>query len=78
MHHDIWAWYDFSGRPHPEIYDQNAPRLAAALEDVETALQVETENGEGTYFGRAEGFWIKRPDSEDLVDGLAMNSTDRL
>ncbi|MEU1899314.1 hypothetical protein ABZ512_13105 [Nocardiopsis dassonvillei] len=78
VHHDIWSWYDFAGHPHPEIYDQNAPRLAAALENVEKVLQVETENGEGTYFGVSEGFWIKRPDAEDLVDGLAMDSTDRL
>jgi predicted DNA-binding transcriptional regulator len=78
VHHDIWSWYDFSGNPHPEIYDQNAPRLAAALEEIEKTLQTETENGEGTYFGVSEGFWIKRPDPEDLVDGLAMDSTDRL
>ncbi|MFD3686447.1 hypothetical protein ACFWTE_16670 [Nocardiopsis sp. NPDC058631] len=78
VHHDIWSWYNFSGHPHPEIYDQNAPRLAAALEEVETMLEAETENGEGTYFGTSEGFWIKRPDPEDLVDGLAMDATDRL
>ncbi|WP_150241607.1 hypothetical protein [Nocardiopsis quinghaiensis] len=78
VHHDIWSWYDFSGHSHPEVYGQNAPRLAAALEEVEKELQAETENGESTYFGVSEGFWIKRPDPEDLVDGLAMNSTDRL
>jgi hypothetical protein len=78
VHHDIWSWYDFSGHPHPEIYEQNAPRLAAALEEVEKTLGVETENGESTYFGVSEGFWIKRPDEEDLVDGLAMDATDRL
>jgi hypothetical protein len=78
VHHDIWSRYDFSGYPHPDVYSQNAPRLAAALEEVEKTIQVETENGEGTYFGVSEGFWIKPPDPEDLVDGLAMNSTDRL
>ncbi|MEV2275831.1 hypothetical protein AB0I72_09610 [Nocardiopsis sp. NPDC049922] len=78
VHHDIWSWYDFSGHPHPEVHDRNAPRLAAALEEVETALQTGTENGESTYFGVSEGFWIKRPDPEDLVDGLAMDATDRL
>lgn len=78
VHHDIWSRYDFSGYPHPDVHGQNAPRLAAALEEVEKTLQVETENGEGTYFGVSEGFWIKPPDPEDLVDGLAMNATDRL
>lgn len=78
VHHDIWSWYSFSGHPHPEIYDQNAPRLATALQEVESLLQTETENGESTYFGVSEGFWIKYPDPEDLVNGLAMDSTDRL
>jgi hypothetical protein len=33
--HDIWGHCDFKGVPHPEIERRNAPRLAAALRQLE-------------------------------------------
>lgn len=76
VHHDIWCWFDFSGRPHPEVYNQNAPRLAKALEDLTSVLGVAPEAGEPTYFGHAHGYGISTPDSCD--DGLGPDLTDKL
>ncbi|WP_143831757.1 hypothetical protein [Nocardiopsis sp. CNR-923] len=57
--HDIWSWYDFSGNPHPLVYQNNAPRLAAAIRDVEDSLGVETEPGEATLYAEPERYGIK-------------------
>lgn len=45
VHHDIWAENDFFGRPHPEIHNGNAPRLAQALKDLEIALGARPRRG---------------------------------
>lgn len=76
VHHDIWGWFDFSGRPHPEVYQHNAPRLSAALQELNSALGVQGEPGEVTYFGFATEYGIGTPDA--LADGIGPNVTDRL
>ncbi|POX38644.1 hypothetical protein C3486_22085 [Streptomyces sp. Ru73] len=73
--HDIWGHFDFKGFPHPEIHKRNAPRLAAALQELETLLGTAAEPGDATYFGRAEGYGIEMP---DVIDGRGPDLTDRL
>ncbi|MEU5110440.1 hypothetical protein AB0G64_02920 [Streptomyces longwoodensis] len=53
VHHDIWGRYDFWGRPHPEVQQRNAPRLASALRDLSAVLGAPPGPGERTYFGMA-------------------------
>ncbi|MFF3919495.1 hypothetical protein ACFYZB_39935 [Streptomyces sp. NPDC001852] len=76
VHHDVWSWFDFSGRPHPEIYNRNAPRLADALRELTAVLGVGPEAGDATYFGHAVEYGISTPDAYD--DGLGPNLTDKL
>ncbi|MDA0564720.1 hypothetical protein LG943_10325 [Streptomonospora sp. S1-112] len=38
VHHDVWSDLDFTGRPHPEVRQRNAPRLEQALRGLESAL----------------------------------------
>ncbi|MET7605424.1 hypothetical protein ABZS96_23400 [Streptomyces avermitilis] len=76
VHHDIWGWYDFSGRPHPEVYRHNAPRLAAALKELSGLLGVPPEPGEPTYFGSATAEGLAVPDAYE--DGLGPDLTGRL
>lgn len=61
VQHDIWAWFDFSGTPHPEIYQKNAPRLSSALQEIEEIMGVETEPGNATFFGTSEKYGVKTP-----------------
>ncbi|WSQ09217.1 hypothetical protein OG604_16365 [Streptomyces sp. NBC_01231] len=75
VHHDIWGPFDFHGAPHPEVHRQNAPRLAAALIELEELLGVAAEPGESTYFGRAVGFGVMEPEA---VDGRGPDLTDQL
>ena len=76
VHHDIWSWFDFSGRPHPEVHRQNAPRLANALNELSSLLGVAPELGEPTYFGAATLDGVASPDAYD--DGLGPDLTNRL
>ncbi|MFC8712111.1 hypothetical protein ACFUCQ_19630 [Streptomyces sp. NPDC057197] len=76
VHYDIWSWFDFSGHPHPEIYNRNAPRLADALQGISSVLGVTPETGDATYFGHAMGNGISTPDAYD--DGLGPDLTDKL
>lgn len=55
VHHDVWVYYDFFGNPHPEVYRANAPRLEAALRELEDVLGVESCPGEHTLFGTPNG-----------------------
>ncbi|MFI0781136.1 hypothetical protein [Streptomyces sp. NPDC021212] len=73
--HDIWGHFDFRGFPHPEIHKRNAPRLAAALGELDALLGVTAVAGDATYFGRAEGHGIEMP---DVIDGRGPDLTDRL
>ncbi|WDV51304.1 hypothetical protein PV963_13420 [Streptomyces coeruleorubidus] len=76
VHHDIWGWFDFSGRPHPDVHQHNAPRLAAALQEINSMLGVKGEPGEVTYFGFATELGIGTPDALD--DGSGPDVTDKL
>ncbi|MFB8766806.1 hypothetical protein VSQ78_03760 [Nocardiopsis alba] len=78
VHHDVWARYAFSGAPHPEVHAANAPRLAAALKEVESTLRSDTSPGEPTYFGAVEGYGIQAPEPYEIVDGRAPDLTDRI
>lgn len=73
--HDIWGPFDFRGMPHPEVRRQNAPRLAAALQELEVLLGVAAEPGEPTNFGRAVGHGVDEPVVED---GRGPDLTDQL
>ncbi|WP_405441710.1 hypothetical protein OG373_31340 [Streptomyces avidinii] len=73
VHHDVWGRCDFRGRPQPLIHAHNAPRLAAALREIEQVLGVAAESGEPTYYGRAEGYGLGDP---DIIDGLGPDVTD--
>ncbi|MEU9099793.1 hypothetical protein [Streptomyces sp. NPDC048361] len=74
--HDIWGWFDFAGRPHPGVQERNAPRLAAALTDLNPMLGVNAEPGEATYFGISGDLGVETPDA--LEDGSGPDVTDRL
>ncbi|MFW6640707.1 hypothetical protein ACOALZ_11785 [Nocardiopsis algeriensis] len=78
VHHDVWAHHAFSGEPHPEVHSANAPRLAAALKELETTLRAETEPGEPTYFGAVDGYGIRAPEPYEIVDGRAPDLTDKI
>lgn len=73
--HDIWGYCNFKGVPHPEIQKRNAPRLTAALQELDALLGTPGEPGDPTYFGHAEGHGLEMP---DLIDGLGPDLTDRL
>ncbi|MFJ2897737.1 hypothetical protein ACIO87_22965 [Streptomyces sp. NPDC087218] len=73
--HDIWSYFDFRGTPHPAIQERNAPRLAAALRDLDVLLGTTAKPGDPTYFGKAQGYGIEMP---DVIDGRGPNLTDRL
>ncbi|MBT2509841.1 hypothetical protein J7I98_29040 [Streptomyces sp. ISL-98] len=73
--HDIWGEFDFRGQPHPDVCKRNAPRLAAALQALDSLLGVAAEPGEATYFGRAEGYGIQVP---EVLDGRGPDLTDLL
>lgn len=76
VRHDIWMWFDFSGIPHSEVYHNNAPRLSAALREIEEALETEIIPGDATYFAEPEGYGIATPDANLL--GLGRNETHML
>ncbi|MFJ4813837.1 hypothetical protein [Streptomyces longwoodensis] len=75
MFHDIWGPFDFRGSPHPEVHRYNAPRLAAALGELDALLGVPAEPGGAMYFGAAVGRGVMEP---DVVDGRGPDLTDRL
>ncbi|MEU9039073.1 hypothetical protein AB0D45_29800 [Streptomyces sp. NPDC048352] len=73
VHHDVWATCDFRGNPHPAVHSRNAPRLAAALRELDELLGVEAELGEPTYFGMATAYGLAEA---ELVDGRGPDLTD--
>ncbi|MFC7843739.1 hypothetical protein [Streptomyces sp. NPDC057382] len=73
--HDVWGPFDFRGEPHPGVHQRNAPRLAAALRDLEVLLGVPPEPGEATNFGKAVGYGVDEP---VVMDGRGPDLTDRL
>ncbi|MBA0053982.1 hypothetical protein E0L36_24960 [Streptomyces sp. AJS327] len=74
VHHDIWQSHDFSGVPHPDLWQRNAPRLADAVRAVEAELGGRATPGEPTRFGVAEGYGVAAPDLEP--DGSGPNLLD--
>lgn len=62
-------------RTSPAATAHVAPRLTAALQELDVLLGTLGEPGERTYFGHAEGHGLKMP---DLIDGLGPDLTDRL
>lgn len=75
VHHDVWATCDFRGNPHPAVHARNAPRLAAALRELDALLGVEAEPGEPGYFGMAKAYGLE---DAELVDGRGPDLTDLL
>ncbi|NEW53796.1 hypothetical protein GV794_25135 [Nocardia cyriacigeorgica] len=75
VYHDIWLTHDFHGRPHPEIHQYNAPRLAATLADFDAALTVAAEPGPPSTFGTPQPRGIEPPLDDD---GAPMDVTDWL
>ncbi|MFJ7946461.1 hypothetical protein ACIQ6K_22820 [Streptomyces sp. NPDC096354] len=73
--HDIWGHFDFHGHPHPDVQKRNAPRLAAALQALDSLLGTTAEPGDATYFGRAEEYGIEMP---DVINGRGPDLTDLL
>lgn len=63
--HDIWMPYDFTGKPHPEVYRYNAPRLARALADISALMGSEAEPDEPTYFGAAVADGVENSTDDD-------------
>ncbi|MFI9308353.1 hypothetical protein [Streptomyces triculaminicus] len=76
VHHDIWGWFDFAGKPHPDVYQRNAPRLKAALQELNSILGVDAEPGEATHFGFASDLGIGTPDAYE--DGSGPDLTYKL
>lgn len=52
VRHDIWMWFDFSGRPHEKIYNSNKPCLSEAFKEISEFLKTETIPGDPTYLPR--------------------------
>jgi hypothetical protein len=75
VYHDIWGPFDFSGTPHPEIHQRNAPRLASALRELDDLLGVSAEPEQATYFGGADGYGVAEP---EVIDGRGPDLTDQL
>ncbi|MFD3550495.1 hypothetical protein ACFWWA_00095 [Streptomyces goshikiensis] len=73
VHHDVWATCDFRGNPHPAVYARNAPRLAAALRELDAMLGVEAEPGEPTYFGMSKAYGLE---DVELLAGRGPDLTD--
>jgi hypothetical protein len=57
---DAWLPYDLRGRAQPEIVALNAPRLKAALEQIEEAIGFTALTGQ-SKFSRADGHDLRNP-----------------
>ncbi|MFE6554866.1 hypothetical protein ACFVHS_41775 [Streptomyces sp. NPDC057746] len=68
---DVWLPFDLKGRPQPEIYAVNAPRLGVALHELSEALESETDPDDPTYFAKptttgAENFFDSDGKTSDV------------
>lgn len=59
--HDIWMTHDFRGRPHQEICERNAPRLASMIREFEEILGAEADADPHSMFGTPRRFGIDPP-----------------
>ncbi|MEU0105735.1 hypothetical protein ABZ313_10235 [Streptomyces sp. NPDC006251] len=74
-HTDHWLPYDLRGRPQPEVYAANGPRLAAALRDIAEVFGTETDPDDPTYFARpsetgAENFFDQDGNALDVWESF--------
>lgn len=76
VRHDIWMWFDFSGKPHPKVYNNNKTRLSEALKEIEEALGTDTIPGDSTYFAEPEKYGIVTPEANS--EGFGRNETHML
>lgn len=70
-HTDVWLPYDLKGRPRPEVYAANGPRLSESLRDLSKALGSETDPDDPTYFAKptetgAENFFDPDGSASDV------------
>lgn len=70
-HWDVWLPYDLKGRPQPEVYAANGPRLAAVLGELAEVLDSETDPDDPTYFAKptetgAENFFTADGEAADV------------
>ncbi|WP_051707994.1 hypothetical protein [Streptomyces sp. NRRL F-6674] len=68
---DVWLPYDLKGRPQPEVYAANGPRLAAVLGELAEVLDSETDPDDPTYFAKptetgAENFFTADGEAADV------------
>jgi len=49
---DVWLPCDLKGRPQPEVYGANGPRLSAVLHDLSSALGEEADPDDPTHFAK--------------------------
>jgi hypothetical protein len=68
---DFWLPYDLKGRPQPEVYAANGPRLSAALRDLSEVLDADTDPDDPTYFAKpnetgAENFFDEDGKAQDV------------
>ncbi|MEV7995093.1 hypothetical protein AB0O67_25260 [Streptomyces sp. NPDC086077] len=68
---DVWLPFDLKGRSQPEVYEANAPRLAALLRDLSKVLESETDADDPTYFAKptetgAENFFDTPGSASDV------------
>lgn len=76
VRHDIWMRFDFSGKPHPNIYNSNKVRLSDTLKEIEETLGAETIPGDPTYFAEPAKYGIVTPEANS--EGFGRNETHML
>lgn len=76
VRHDIWMWFDFSGRPHQSIYNNNKLRLSETLKEISEVLKTDIIPGDPTYFATPEEDGIATPTPSP--DGFGRDETHML
>jgi len=61
VRHDIWMWFDFSGRSHEKIYNSNKPRLSEPLKEISEVLKTETTPRRSYLFCHTRRRWYSNP-----------------
>lgn len=49
---DVWLPYDLKGRPQPQVFEVNGPRLSAVLNELSKGLESETDPDDPTCFAK--------------------------